>query len=587
MYDSEDRISEKRRRLLIISSILVGVIILLLLILLAVKGGKTPEEPEKKELHCELQVAGGVQPGYDGIYRTEIEIVFKQTDLDGHREQVAKKTIGISDNSLNEDTYKIIRSGKYSVHGYLQDIDGNVGTCDLDVDVQISIPTCELEANSNEKGENGWYKQDVEVTFRDMSTNNPNSSIVKYYIEKAGVVIDASRRENNDIYQIKNNEEVDLTGYVIDSNGAAGECHISVKKDSSPPSCRLKVMSGTQNNGVYVDAPTIGFDSVNDNNPDTVTKGVGLSKNYENETYTLKENGAYNIYGYVKDEAGNETVCNISVKKDDGSGINNISEPSCLLYITANKFTLEGEHKYAMYIDEKQNRTANVYMETSANVTAYGIGIEENYNGSKKYIISQPGKYTIKGFVKNAAGETNYCVTPEFTIKGALLSDVAQPGDFVNYDVSYTQQMCSETDTSPKTGWRVLEVQNNGQVVLVSNGVTDCIYHNGSSTNTIKEMSERANFYKSNKYALSAEPLNCGSYQAGGCQYSLESSKTYTINSSYYMGTSANNQEMWLINSGGIPVKISNGKYGMRTVVVLSPYVVTPGKSNGIWLIDR
>ena len=584
MYETEDRIKENRRKTLIVTIVIVGIFILLLFIIL-VAGKGTPKEEEKeiKQLQCELQVAGGVQPDNNGVYRSEIEIAFKRTDLDGHIDQVVKKSIGETDNS---DTFKIIRSGNYVVYGYLEDKEGNTGTCVISVNVQLSTPTCELEASSNNVGENGWYRDNVEVTFRDMSTNNPNSSVTNYYIEKSGVVIDVSRRENNDKYEINQDGLYELTGYVVDSNGVTGQCEITVKKDTRIPSCRLKVVSGTISNGIYVDTPTIGFDTYDDNNKDTLAKGVGLTKNFTQESYAISQNGIYMVYGYVKDEAGNENICSLQVKRDDGSGISNVGTPSCLLYIAANPFVLEGELSYATYLD-RNNQIVKVYMETSANVAAYGIGTEENYNGSQDYIITKPGKYTVTGYVKNAAGDAAYCVTPEFTVKGALLHDVAKVGDFVNYDISYSQKRCDVSDTSSKTGWKVLKVLDNGQVVLVSNGITDCVEHNSNASATISDMQIKAQSYLSSKLALSAEPLSCSSPNAGGCQYSLEGDKLYNIGNNYLMGTSANNEEMWLINSSGMPLKLANGKYGMRTVIVLSPYVVTSGKSNGVWIIDR
>lgn len=428
MYDNEDEISGKRRRLIIIIAIVIAAIVAIILFLVfrAIGGSK-----KSGELTCELEVLNGATPDANGIYNDEIEVGYKRVGLVSDDYQLIKQTVGMSDNSKNTGSFKITKSGKYKVHGYLQDSNGNEGTCELEVAVQVSKPTCELEVKTGQLGTNGWYNTNVEVGFKDKSSNSA-AEIVKYFIDKAGAGDISSRDVNNDTFTVADEGETELVAYIVDSEGKSGTCNLTIKKDSTPPTCTLKVLTGTLSDGVYTDPPTIGFEGATDNLTDVTEKGVGTTKNYASTSYTLNENGTFSIYGYVKDGAGNEGTCSISVTKGTASGGDNPgggggnpgggggggtvvdNPPSCYLYIHAIAVDA-GSNKFALY-DDGNGKVVKVTMSTSANTTAYGIGTSETFNGQKEYRITSPGTYQITGFVKNSSGVTAYCRTPQFTV---------------------------------------------------------------------------------------------------------------------------------------------------------------------------
>ena len=434
MYESDEEISSKRRFLLFIITIVILAIIALIGFLVYRAISKN-NSGKKKELTCELEVAGNPQQRANGTYTEEVEVVFKKTTLVSDKYQLIKKNVGITDVSDNTDSYRISTTGQYIVHGYLLDSNGNEGECELTVKVELSKPTCELQVVEGDMGDNGWYTSNARVAFSSLETNNPNTSIEKYYIEKSDDPVNPST-DNIDSYLVTQDGTVDLVGHVTDSTGKTGTCTITVKQDTKAPTCSLKVQSGTLDGNAYTDSPTIGFDATNDTTSGIKDKGVGVTKNYTDQTYTLNEFGTFSIYGYVKDNAGNEATCSIPVTKKDpnqqggggqggggqggggqGGGGGPIiiePEPRCLLYIVASPVD-PSNYKYALYQDGNR-KIVKVVMTVSANTTAYGIGTSETFNGQTEYIITKPGTYVISGFVSNSQGTKYVCSTPQFTV---------------------------------------------------------------------------------------------------------------------------------------------------------------------------
>ena len=62
----------------------------------------------------------------------------------------------------------------------------------------------------------------------------------------------------------------------------------------------------------------VGFASKSDATSGVAAYGIGKSKTYGNNTsYTITTVGKHTVYGYLKDKAGNENVCSITVQKKD------------------------------------------------------------------------------------------------------------------------------------------------------------------------------------------------------------------------------------------------------------------------------
>ena len=310
MYDSDEEIRKKRKNLLIIIGVVVLVIILIIIFLVLKSGKKTTKKEEKHELSCELEVRG-VTPNENNIYNKEVEVGFKTINA---TEPLQKQTVGVTDNSRNKDTYQIIKSGEYVLHGYLQDTSGNKATCEIKVVVNLSEPTCGLEVIKGTKGDNDWYTSEVEVGFGEMNPNSDTAGIERYYIAKSTDTNTSGQEIEN--YLITENGTTEVVGHIFDTNGNEGICKLEVKVDKELPTCTLKVVSGTPNSqGVYTDEPEIEIEESSENITEIVGKGVGKEENFTTERYKVTDEGTTTVYGYVKDSAGNVGTCTIEITR--------------------------------------------------------------------------------------------------------------------------------------------------------------------------------------------------------------------------------------------------------------------------------
>ena len=602
MYDDEEEIKRKRRNLLILIGVVVGLIILLLIIIIAKSTHKTSKPKIDPDLHisCELEVLNGIKPNSQNIYTQEIEIGFKSLVAISPDYPIEKKKIGTTDNSRNSETYKITKSGTYKLHGYIQDSAGNKNTCDLSVTVSLSKPSCALEVKEGTLGTNNWYTTDVVVGFKTISSNSETATITKYYIEKEKVDINNQTQikpnepaENVETYKVTENQTTNLIGYVIDSNGTESYCTLTVKKDSTIPTCSLKVTSGTaDSSGTYKDAPIIGFDNVNDDVSGIANKGIGVKENYTDETYKAEGNDTIKVYGYVKDNAGNNGTCSISVKRPSKPTYN--STPSCNLKTQTSS---------------NGDVTVTIYPSTNggAKVVSYGVGTAKGSMNGSSMKVTTTGNHTIYGTVNDSYGHTGYCTTTFTVKKGTALATKVKVGDYVSYDAgnwnesptnmknnaevggftngssrNYGVKCAPNKDTGTRNGWIVLSV-SGGKVTLVHAGTPECIYY-GSGSSAISEvitkMNSRSQGYINATYAESARALKCGDngLTCNDSTYAKTIGNTtiYKTGSHYFLASN-NGSSLWFIDNVGVLRRGSRWAYGIRPVVVLKSTVKVTG----------
>ena len=101
---------------------------------------------------------------------------------------------------------------------------------------------------------------------------------------------------------------------ISDKAGNVTSCPVSVKLDKTPPTCELEVVGGTQEaNGWISGNVKVKLKSYNDGQSGTLTYGIGTrinpTYNRNTEIDLTNVNGLVTIFGYVKDNAGNEGVC--------------------------------------------------------------------------------------------------------------------------------------------------------------------------------------------------------------------------------------------------------------------------------------
>ncbi len=542
MYDDEETIKEKRKKMIIIGSIIAGVVLLLIIFLLLKPSNKKPKE-ELKELDCQIDVISNATPN-NGVYTQPIEVGFTNITQVSSEYHITKKTIGTTDNARNTDTFSITKSGNYKLHGYVQDEAGNKKVCDLDVTVSLTQPTCELEVTSGTLGEDGWYKSDIEIGFKVMSTNSELSSIKQYYIDQQ--IVDIETQENIPVnipsgnrekYTVTDDLETTVVGYVVDTNGSQGSCILTVKKDSTSPSCTLKVKSGTLNqNGEYTDNPVIDFNTKTDDVTEVISSGVGVETNYTDESYTVTAEGMTIVYGYVKDKAGNEGMCSIAVTRPKTT-----QPPSP---------------------EPEPTPTPEPTPEPTANLLTS---------------VVKKGDY-----VKYSAGTWNETSTN----RGESASDYSW--GYKTGDSKDSGTKCrGKDDPGPiKNGWRVIgvaDVNGTTNVVLIHAGVPECIYHaRKSAVSAADFMNHRAQSYLDGNFALQAKALDCttlmGTCIADTYVTSFDNLSLYNIGIHYYLGTPKSSSDtLWEVTSAGRLTGFSKISNGMRPIVVLKAEVKVSG----------
>ena len=556
MYDDEEEIKEKRKKMIIIGiSIVVGLIIILI-IWAILKPSKKKNVEVLKELDCQIGVIGNIVP-INGVYTQPLEIEFTSITPVSSEYPITKKTIGTTDNARNTETYKVIKSGNYKLHGYVQDAAGNKKVCDLDITVAIGQPTCELEVKSGTLGEDDWYNSDIEVGFKTMSTNSEMSSIKQYYIDT--LISDMENdedikvelpNENKETYIVKEDQETIVVGYVVDSNGSQGRCTLKVKKDSTPPSCTLKVSKGTLNqSGQYTDEPVIEFNSATDDITEVVSEGVGITENYIDSSYKVTQEGMTIVYGYVKDTAGNPGICSIAVNRPT-------TQPT--------QQGQTGQQPQTQQPTQPEQPTQAEQPQQTPQETT-------NYLSTK----AKKGDY-----VTYTAGTWNETV-------------IERTSSSSDYSWGYTSGKSKDAgvkcrgkdDTgTPKTGWRVLGVTNvNGEtnVVLIHASTPECFYHAASSASQATTfMNQRAQGYLDGNFAQAAKALDCTTI-AGTCTENLSFSSSddlYNIGIHYYLATpKSTTSTLWEVTSNGRITGYSRMSNGLRPVIVLKANIKVTG----------
>ena len=625
MYDSDEEIKRKRRTLLIIIGIIVLIILLLVIFLLTRNSGKSNKDDDvvTNEIACVLEVKNGVAPDNNGTYHQPVEVGFKSITLPKKDVEIKKQKVGTSDNSRNKETFTASKTGTYHLYGYVQDSEGRKGKCEITVNVSLVTPSCELDVVQGTLGENGWYRSDVVVGFSSMDANNSALSIVKYYIEKEMQSLDTQEpvkaeqpSSNIEKYTVKDNLSTTLVGHVIDSAGNEGVCRLSVKKDSTVPTCKLKITSGTKNaNGEYTDNPVIEMEEASDGVSEIAAQGVGISKNYSQKSFTVTAEGKTTVVGYVKDKAGNEGTCSLEIARPTSGGGGGGTTPtpvtptqsiSCRISLSVPD--VPGYTSSGVYT-QSVKATLTFTPSTGASITNYGIAETETYNQRQEITISNNGNHIVYGIVQDSSGKVARCSTPSFVVNTAsLLYTKVKVGDYVNYNAGnwnetrsekkidgyywgmqsgaskQTGVKCDRNDTSTRDGWMVFNVINN-RVYLIHAGTPECIYHGKVSTTTvITTMQERAKQYVDGTYAIGSTILSCN-LQGFNCQGSSYQDNLYKTGTHYWVAKPESNDRIMNISPTGSAQAYNLKSLGLRPIVILDEKVLTSGKSGNTWIL--
>ncbi len=356
---------------------------------------------------CTLVVSSG-KAGENGWYIGDVTVKFKsKTTTSGNK--ITNYGIGLTSNYDGKDTYIVKNDGTTKVYGYVKDSKGKTAVCSIEIKKDTVKPSCTLEGLSGSKNSSGTYITDAVVGFK--SKTDATSGVKSYGVTNSATV----NYNGKDSYTVNTNGTTKVYGYVKDAAGHTNTCNVSINRSvssskTSVPSCSLEIKSGTKGNSSwYTSNVVVGFKSMSTTQGAQIKSyGIGTSKNYDNnKTYTINKDGNYTINGYVKDSNGNTATCSIVVKRD-------ATKPSCSLAVLSGTQNHNGSYTSNVVIGFK-NKSDNM-----SGLNTYGMATNSNvnYNTLQKLSITNNGTYTVKGFVKDNAGNTNTCSYTLTKVKG-------------------------------------------------------------------------------------------------------------------------------------------------------------------------
>lgn len=359
------------------------------------------EEEEKVAVvtgpSCTLMISSG-KAGENGWYLGDATVKFKSKSTTSGA-KITNYGIGITSNYDGKDSYTVTNDGVTKVYGYVKDSNGKTAVCSIDVKKDTVVPSCDLTVLSGSTSSNGSYITDVVVGFK--SKTDATSGVSAFGLDTSSKVTYNGKSS----YTINKNGTTKVYGYVKDTAGHTKNCDITVDRNAtskgSTPSCNLEVTSGTVGaNSWYTTNVVVGFKNKSTTNGATITAfGIGTSQTYANNTtYTINTDGNYVLKGYVKDSNGNTATCSITIKRD-------ATKPACTLAILSGTQNSSGNYTNNVVVGFKNKSDA------TSGMNSFGLAAGNNpiYNGSNSITITNNGTHTVKGYVKDNAGNTNTC----------------------------------------------------------------------------------------------------------------------------------------------------------------------------------
>ena len=343
-------------------------------------------------------------------------------------------------------------------------------------------------------------------------------------------------------------------------------------------------------------------------NTSEITEWKGYTTN---KTDSIKVKSGSKIYVVFKDKNGNTSHINdgkslsqtIVYDIGDGvnapSGANNERIPGMPFVVTSQKPKKEGYFFLGWSMDEGAN---------TASFKAGDIIPADMELGSSDTV-------------------TLYAVYTNDETKLPEVSQVVQVGDYVNYPVFY-DNVSSDSSLTNYEGWRVISIEEDGTVNLVSAGVPLTYYHTEIPDESITKMVDNFVFtgftveedytYRktgfnpydtltnifSNKYtllkengvpkvrALQSEDVlsvtGASSLSVGDDLSAVRYHNLFDIGESYWLASDYTGDDISLlvIDGNGVVANYSNTEYGVRPIVSLKPGVIVTGTdTSGAWNI--
>ena len=171
-------------------------------------------------------------------------------------------------------------------YGFVKDRAGNVGTCTKNVKRDTVAPSCTLKS-SGTPGNNGWYKGNITISFN--SKTDATSGVASYGITTS---TNASYGNNSSATQTADTKGITYYGYVKDAAGHTNKCSISVKKDTTAPTCTVTKSGTVGNNSWYKSNVTVKLSSRNDSTSGVASYGLSTSTSATYNSITVTVNAS-------------------------------------------------------------------------------------------------------------------------------------------------------------------------------------------------------------------------------------------------------------------------------------------------------
>ncbi len=332
------------------------------------------------------------------------------------------------------------------------EIEDNVGyktTCNVTANVYVDkdAPSCNISGNPT-----SWTNSNKTLTGNGTDTGE-GSVYYKWNTGNYG----ATSGSNNTTTASSNGR---YTLYVKDGAGNENNCYVDVSKiDKNAPSCNI---SG--NTTTWTASKTLTGSGTDTGEGSVYYKwdtGSYGSTSGANNTKTVSSNGTYTLY--VKDGAGNETSCNVSVSKVDNSA------PSCSISGNPTSWT-------------KNNQTlTGSGTDTGEGTVYYSWDNKNNYSTTTKTkTVSSNGTYTL--YVKDRLGNETSCnVTVSKIDKDAPSCSIS--GNPTSWTKNNQTLTGSGTDTGEGTVYYSWDNKNNYSTTTKTKTVSS----NGTYTLYIKD----------------------------------------------------------------------------------------------------
>ena len=363
-------------------------------------------------------VKGSGTKGDNDWYRSNVNVYLNYSDSGSGINNYGLSTSGSVTYNKSKSATQTSDTKGTKYNGYVQDAAGNTGKCNLNVKKDATMPTCNIKA-SGTAGSNGWYRGNVTLN---LNYSDAMSGVAGYGM---GTSSSANYNSKRTMTQTGDTLGTSYYGYVKDKAGNTNKCNVSVKKDTTKPSCSVKLSGTKGNNNWYKSYVNVslsysdsgsGIDTYGLSTSGTTTYNKNKSVTHTSDTKNVKYNG------YVKDKAGNTNKCNTSFKKD-------ATKPSCSIT----------QSTFENYVQSVTLRVIGYDFTSGLASKPYSWLNRNSFGTSSTYTVKKNGIYNV--YVKDTAGNIQNCSRSISIIASKPNKPtINNPsgGNWVNYDFSLT-----------------------------------------------------------------------------------------------------------------------------------------------------